>query len=341
MSKPVSIIAGDCRAKLEAIPNGSVSLTVTSPPYPGMGMFDGDEMDLDQFEIFTREWLAEVVRATSDNGSIWINLGYLIQDHGGRVPLAYVVWPIARDLGLHLQQEVVWVKPARGYPASKRFTSRSERWMWFTKSPKAHTFNADAVRDPTLNRSRDPRNNPAGANPSDIWEFAQVSGVANDRGKHPCPFPTKMVERIIVACSNLGDVVLDPFAGSGTTALAALIHGRRPISIERDADFVAVTANRLLDYQAEEIARLKAELSQAKAEHERLTPTSEVACVEEAIAKSTTKADAVRALGWGLNTFSYKRLDRIATDHRINTSHFLGQGWRRGNRLSGQPPDAA
>lgn len=95
----MSIIAGDCRAKLGAIADGSVALTVTSPPYPGMGMFDGDKMDLEQFEEFTREWLSEVLRVTSDQGSIWINLGYLIEAHGGRLPLAYVVWPIARDLG--------------------------------------------------------------------------------------------------------------------------------------------------------------------------------------------------------------------------------------------------
>lgn len=169
-----------------------------------------------------------------------------------------------------------------------------------------------------------------------------------DRLPHPCPFPVPMIEQIILGWSNPGDVVLDPFAGSGSTAVAALRLGRRCLSVEQNTTYVVGAANRLLneqsgviDRQADEIARLKAELMQAKPEHERLTPTSEVALVEEAISKSVTKADAVRALGWGLNTFSYKRLDRIAADHQINTSHFLGQGWRRGNRLSGQPPDAA
>jgi DNA (cytosine-5)-methyltransferase 1 len=307
-AEPISIIAGDCRAKLALIPDRSVALTVTSPPYPGMGMFDGDKMDL------------------------WINLGYLIEAHGGRLPLAYVVWPIARDLGLYLQQEVVWVKPARGYPASQRFTSRSERWLWFTKSPKGYTVDIDAVRDPALNRSRDPRNNPAGANPSDVWEFAQVTGSANDRTDHPCPFPTKMIERIILACSASGDTVLDPFGGSGTTAFAALKHGRRPICIEREADYVAETANRVIDWQAAEIARLKAELAKAAQPVQSANDEPDIA---EIVMRSRTYREAIAALGWGTySTTKINRLRRVADAQGLDISHFTGKGWRRSSDAS-------
>lgn len=240
------LLLGDCREVLRKLGSASVALLVTSPPYPNMRMPYGDRFTEAGYVEFCREWLREAVRVLADNGSLWVNVGWMAAPDCSRIPLPYLLWPICRELGLHLQQEIVWAKPNRPSPSNVRFTTRSERWLWFTKSARGHTFNLDAVRTPPeLNTSNDKRNHPLGANPTDIWEFSPVKGNAKDRPDHPCPFPLPMIERIVKACSNPSDVVLDPFMGSGTTGIAALLHGRRFIGIEQEPKYLQVASERL------------------------------------------------------------------------------------------------
>jgi len=154
---------------------------------------------------------------------------------------------------LTLVQEIVWDRRAQ-QNTTQRFSTRSERWLYLVKPgvlkggrgrPKsiAPTFNLDDVRRPST--SADKRNNPAGANPADIWAFTQVHGTAKERTDHPCPFPQAMIERIVLACSNAGEVVLDPFGGSGTTGAAAIEHGRSAVMIEREPTYWQIIEKRL------------------------------------------------------------------------------------------------
>lgn len=248
---------GDCREMMKKLTTGSVDLIVTSPPYPNMGMPYGDTFTEASYLEFSREWLTEAVRVLAENGSLWINVGWIAGQKGLRAPLTYLLWPIVAALDLHFQQEIVWVKPNRPSPSNIRFTTRSERWMWLTKAPRGHTFNLDAVRTPlSENQGKDVRNNPLGSNPTDIWDFAPVWGNSKDRPDHPCPFPLPMIERIILVATNPGQTVLDPFMGSGTTGVAALKHGREFVGIEKEPAYLATAANRLLAMDRQPVAEV-------------------------------------------------------------------------------------
>lgn len=270
------LLLGDCTDALPKIGIGTADLIVTSPPYPNMRMDYGDSFTEAEYGAFTRAWLKEAVRVLTDNGSIWVNVGWMGAREGCRVPLPYLLWPVCRELGLHLQQEIVWQKPNRPSPSNLRFTTRTERWMWLTKAPRGHTFNLDAVRLPLgANQGTDKRNNPKGANPTDVWEFTPVNGNANDRPDHPCPFPLPMIERVVLACSNPGDLVLDPFMGSGTTGVAALLHRRRFVGIEQVPQYLHVASQRL--------HKVERDLWEA----ERRTLNSKIIDLESAIAEAT------------------------------------------------------
>ncbi len=186
-------------------------------------------------------------------GAMWINVGMHKAGPNSRVPLTYYLFPLIAGTGLTFVQEIVWDRRAQ-QNTTQRFSTRSERWVYLVKPgvlkggrgrPKniAPTFNLEDVRVPC--QSADKRNNPAGANPADIWAFTQVHGTAKERTDHPCPFPQAMIERIVLACSNPGDVVLDPFGGSGTTGAAALAHGRSTVMIEREPTYWPIIEKRL------------------------------------------------------------------------------------------------
>lgn len=243
----ITLHVGDCQQAMQTLPDASVNLVVTSPPYLNAGMEYGDAYgsEADYIE-FSRTYLREMHRVLADNGSAWINVGTLFKSaDGSRPPLTYLLWPLIRELGFVIQQEIVWEKPG-AMAHHKRFTLRSERWMWLTKHSDGHTFNIDAVRIGFANnRTRDPRNNPLGKNPGDVWEYAVVNGAAKCKTAHPCAFPAAMIERIILACSNPGEVVLDPFAGSGTTGEVAIRHDRDAILCEMRDDYCEIIRDRL------------------------------------------------------------------------------------------------
>jgi adenine-specific DNA-methyltransferase len=115
--------------------------------------------------------------------------------------------------------------------------------MWFSRTPAEVFFDLDAVRDPSLNRTVDPRNNPAGKNPTDYWYYDRVvggRGRSTEKTNHPCQFPEALIERIIKACSPQDGHVLDPFAGSGTVGRVARRLGRYATLIERNAEYLTV-----------------------------------------------------------------------------------------------------
>nr|WP_313635207.1 site-specific DNA-methyltransferase [Brevundimonas diminuta] len=248
------LVKGECVASMEAMAAGSVDLVVTSPPYLNIGMPYGDTFaSVEDYIEFSRQWITAATRVLKPGGAMWINVGMHKAGPNSRVPITYYLFPLIVGTGLTFVQEIVWDRRAQ-QNTTQRFSTRSERWLYLVKPgvlkggrgrPKAisPTFNLDAVRRPST--SADKRNNPAGANPADIWAFTQVHGTAKERTEHPCPFPQAMIERIVLACSNPGDVVLDPFGGSGTTGAAAIEHGRSAVLIEREPTYWPIIEKRL------------------------------------------------------------------------------------------------
>jgi DNA modification methylase len=229
---------------MKTMADASVDLVITSPPYNGnkpYGIFR-DRMSVDDYVEFSRSWMTEAARLLHEDGALWINVANMRDPDGGTIPIEYLLWPIGKELGLTLIQSIVW-HHRTGKPQVKKFTQITERWQFWTKRSKGFTWNLDDVR--VAPKTRDRRNNPHGANPTDLWSFASLTHGSKARPAHPCPTPVAMLERIVKVCSDPGGLIIDPFGGSGSTAIAALRTGRRAVSIELDPKFHKVSRDRL------------------------------------------------------------------------------------------------
>ncbi|MDQ5820968.1 MAG: site-specific DNA-methyltransferase, partial [Actinomycetota bacterium] len=243
----VALFHRDALAALSALPPESISLTVTSPPY-NIGKEYERPLSLDAYLDWSAAWIASVHRATARGGAFWLNLGYIsVPERAKAMPISYLLWD---RVPFYLLQEVVWNYGA-GVAARTSFSPRNEKFLWYVKDAEQYTFNLDDVRDPDVKYPNQKKNgklkcNPLGKNPTDVWTFPKVTSGSNrsspERTPHPAQFPEAVVERIILACSNQGDVVLDPFLGSGTTAAVARRLGRCVIGFEVNERYLADVA---------------------------------------------------------------------------------------------------
>jgi adenine-specific DNA-methyltransferase len=244
------LVCGEALEVLKDLASGSVDLTVTSPPY-NIGKEYERNLPLEKYISWCREWLGEVHRVTKPTGALWLNLGYLeVEGVGRAVPLPYLLW---NQSPFFFLQEVVWHYGA-GVASRKGFSPRNEKWLWFAKDPAAYTFNLDAVRDPNVKYPNQKKNgklkcNPKGKNPGDVWILPKVTSgrdrASVERTAHPAQFPLAVVKRIILAASNAGELVFDPFAGSGSTLVASVHCQRRSLGIEIKADYCAIAERRI------------------------------------------------------------------------------------------------
>jgi len=235
---------GDCREIMADLETGSVDLVFTSPPYNAGKSYE-EPLDPSAYLEFTRHWTGELRRLLSPRTSVWLNLGYT-PDDGQAIPLTYWFYPIMRAHGFRLVQEIVWHYEG-GMAYKRRFAHRTERLQWWSLDQNFR-FYLDAVREPGQNRTDDPRNNPRGKNPTDYWYFERVGGgqgASTEKTRHPCQTPEALIERVIRACTRPGQVVLDPFGGSGTTGVVASRLGRGYVLIEKDGDYVQEMPKRL------------------------------------------------------------------------------------------------
>jgi adenine-specific DNA-methyltransferase len=171
---------------------------------------------------------------------------------GRSSPSTSLLYPIFAALGLHLRNRIIW-HFEHGLHASKRFSGRYETILWFTKTD-VYTFDLDAVRVPQKYPQKryfkgpkkgELSGNPLGKNPGDIWDIPNVKANHVEKTIHPCQFPVELIERLVLALTSEGDWVLDPFIGVGTTAIAALMHGRRAIGAEITPEYVRVASERI------------------------------------------------------------------------------------------------
>lgn len=247
----VTLHEGDCLNLLRTIPSGIATLVVTSPPY-NIGKEYEKKRAVDEYIAWQRVIIHECYRTLSERGSICWQVGNYV-DNGTILPIDILLFPIFQELGLFLRNRIIW-RFEHGLHASYRFSGRYETILWFTKSEDDYTFNLDAVRVPQKypnkkyfkgpNRGR-LSGNPLGKNPGDVWDIPNVKSNHIEKTIHPCQFPVGLIERLVLAFTNNGDLIIDPFVGVGTTCIAALRHGRRSAGAEIDSKYTTVARERI------------------------------------------------------------------------------------------------
>ncbi|MBK9387885.1 MAG: site-specific DNA-methyltransferase [Planctomycetes bacterium] len=246
----VAIYRGDCVEALSELRESCADLVVTSPPY-NIGKEYESKCSVEGYAAWCALWLRGIRRVVAPQGAFWLNLGYFeVPGRGRAIPIPYVIWNL---VPFYLMQEVVWNYGA-GVASRRSFSPRNEKFLWYVSDPSEYVFNLDAVRDTNVKYPNQRKNgrlrcNPLGKNPSDVWQFSKVTSGADrsspERTAHPAQFPVAVIERIVRACSNVGDLILDPFMGSGTVAEVAMRLGRAVVGIEIDARYVELARGRL------------------------------------------------------------------------------------------------
>jgi adenine-specific DNA-methyltransferase len=193
-----------------------------------------------------------LVHALKEGGSLCWQVGHHVQN-GVVTPLDALVYPIfAAQEGLFLRNRIVWTF-GHGVHASRRFSGRHETILWFTKG-REYKFDLDAVRVPQKypgkRHYKGPHKgqfsgNPKGKNPSDVWDIPNVKANHIEKTEHPCQFPVALVQRLIRALVATGGLVVDPFMGSGTAAVAAVLERRRFAGCDINATYVAIARRRV------------------------------------------------------------------------------------------------
>ncbi len=243
------ILMDDCIAAMAGLPDACVDMVFADPPYnlqlggdlfrPEGGRVDAVDNDWDKFatfaayDMFTRAWLAEARRILKPNGSLWVIGSY----HN-----IFRVGATLQDAGFWILNDVVWCKtnPMPNFKGT-RFTNAHETLIWASRDEGSkYTFNYRAMK--SLNDELQMRSD---------WSFPICGGQERlKRGgvkAHPTQKPEALLYRILLACTNKGDVVLDPFFGTGTTGAVARRLGRHWIGIEREAAYVDVARTRIAE----------------------------------------------------------------------------------------------
>lgn len=248
----VTIYNIDCRDGIQAIKDSGlfIDCTITSPPY-NIGKEYEDKMSVSKY----RDWLAAIINSiyeiTSDAGSFLLNVGYLEVPHRGKcVPITYLLW---EHIHFFLHQEIIWNYGA-GVACNKMLSPRNEKILWYLKNAHKYTFNLDQIRDPDVKYPNQKKNgklrcNTLGKNPSDVWQIAKVTSGENrssqERTDHPAQFPTDLIDRMIRGFTKPDDLVLDPFIGSGTTAVSCINNERKCLGFEIRTDYCEMISTRI------------------------------------------------------------------------------------------------
>lgn len=235
---------------MRKLKNQSMHLIVTSPPYNIGKEYERRTSN----EVYVEQQaaaIAEAVRLLHPNGSICWQVGNGIEN-GEVFPLDILLYPIFKTHGLKLRNRIVWTF-GHGLHCQKRLSGRHETILWFTKSDD-YTFNLDPIRIPSKypekKHFKGPNkgkisSNPLGKNPSDVWDIPNVKSNHVEKTEHPCQFPVGLVERLVLALTNKGDSVLDPYLGVGSSAIAALKNGRHAYGCDVVEDYIQIANERV------------------------------------------------------------------------------------------------
>ncbi len=249
------IVCEDNLKFMRRLPDESMGLIVTSPPY-NLGKAYERHTSQEKYVEDQAACIAEAVRLLHPNGSICWQVGNHV-DSGEIIPLDILLYPLFKNHGLQLRNRIVWTF-GHGLHCRKRFSGRHETILWFSKSEN-YTFNLDPVRVPSKYPNKkyfkgpnkgELSGNPLGKNPSDVWDIPNVKSNHVEKTEHPCQFPIGLVERLVLALTNEGENVLDPHLGVGSSAIAALKHGRHAYGCDFDRDYISIAWDRIHQFRA-------------------------------------------------------------------------------------------
>ena len=245
------IYLGDCKQLLSELPDDSVDLVVSSPPYNIGKEYESARKALEVYLEEQTHILQECARVLKDTGSIFWQVG-AFADRGMLIPLDVRFFPILESCGLLPRNRIIWARQ-HGLHAKRKFSCRHETILWFTKSDD-YVFELDEIRVPQKyqnkryfrgERKGELSGNPDGKNPGDIWMFRNVKHNHEEQTIHPCQFPEDLVARIVLSTTREGGVVLDPYMGTGTVAVVAKEHGRHFVGAELEPRYLDVAKRRL------------------------------------------------------------------------------------------------
>lgn len=236
MDKELVAICGDAVEELKKIPTNSIRLIITDPPYNLNKNYgkSKDNLEFEEYLKFSRKWLKEANRVLSKDGAIYVFMGMRY--------ISYIYSILEQELGMTFNSWITWFY-TQGIGKTKGFSPRHDDILYFTKSPKNFIFNLDEIRVPQkYYRSV---NNMRGANPGNVWEFSHVHYCNKNRKLHPTQKPEALYERMILSSSNEGDIVLDPFLGSGTLLRVAQQTNRRATGFDSNPEYIVMCEERL------------------------------------------------------------------------------------------------
>ncbi|MFO0582087.1 MAG: site-specific DNA-methyltransferase [Anaeromyxobacter sp.] len=251
-----AIVAGDCLEALEKLPPHSVDVAFADPPYHlsngGTTCQSGRRVRVDKGEwdasngvmadhAFQARWLQAVRRVLKPSGTLWVS---------GTQHVIFSIGFAMQELGYHLLNTVTWYKPnASPNLACRMFTHSTELILWASPSksrPLAHRFNYKRMKEENGGKQmRDLWQMPEAEGEQVVWSLPTPGPREKVHGRHPTQKPLALLERVLAASAAPGDLVLDPFSGSGTTGVAAVQSGCRFLGLERDEAYVDLAARRL------------------------------------------------------------------------------------------------
>lgn len=238
----------------------SVNIGITSPPYnldKNYGKYN-DDKPLEEWEALIENVAKQMHRVLKPNGSFFLNVSPIPDKKTKEIiPLDALSYFIFKKQGFYLRNSIVW-HFNNMQNCVNRLSGRWEAVLWFVKDIDNYVFNLEDIRIPYITKNDKRLEGGTGRNPtdtwnfdlpeSDFWYFDRVNNMTKNKlglTEHPCIYPTPMIERILKMSSNPGDIVVDPFLGSGTTSVAANKLGRIGVGIEYDEKYLPIIQKRI------------------------------------------------------------------------------------------------
>jgi DNA modification methylase len=234
------VYLGDCLQILNGIPDNSIDLIFADPPFNIGIKYDihNDKMPYDEYYQWSEKWIKECYRILKSNGSIYIAIG---DEFAAEINI------ILKRTGFYFRNWIIWYYTF-GQNQRKKFNRSHTHILYFTKDKENFIFNDKDIRIPSARQMiyNDKRAHPLGKVPDDVWQFPRVCGTFKERiGNHPCQMPENLLELIIKASSNEQNIVLDPFGGTGTTAVVAKKLNRHYITMDISPEYYNIIIKRI------------------------------------------------------------------------------------------------
>ena len=238
----------DCLIGIKKIPDNSLDLIVADPPYCLGKDYENnsDKLDSKEYLKWTYQWIDAVIPKLKDTGSFYI----------------FLSWQYSPEIFSYIKtkmpmiNEIIWDRrvPSMG-GSTRKFSSVHDNIGFFVKQNKKYYFDIDSIRIPYDEETKKARTRSifvgkkwleVGYNPKDIWSVSRIHAQAPERQNHPTQKPLEIIERIIKASSPIGGTVLDPFMGTGTTAVAAINTKRNYVGFEINKNYCQMISKRIL-----------------------------------------------------------------------------------------------